>query len=86
MWDNYFAEAGEDSAATVRAMESDVLLFSGESILLERDLKKAIARGDRYENWYEGERGSWLDRIWKSDFIKWGSFVLGVWFGAYAAS
>ena len=54
----------------MRALESDIALFSGEVILLERDLKAAIARGDRYAEQYDIEKGNWFERLWESEAVK----------------
>jgi hypothetical protein len=84
--ETYLNEAMGDSTVAVRLMETDILLFSGEVIMLEKDLKKATARGDRYSAQYEEEKGNWFERLWESDAMKTIVFVLGVWMGIYASS
>ena len=85
MWDSYLKEAGGDSISAHAAMESDVLLYSGEVIDLEADLRKAVARGDRLATWYDEEHGNWFERLWDSDAMKTIIFVAGVWLGIYAS-
>ena len=66
-------------------MEADILLFSGEVIDMEADLKKAVSRGDRLAKWYNEEKGNWFERLWNR--IKFAvGLTAGVWLGSYAAN
>jgi len=85
VFESYLAAAGNDSTAAVAAMEADIILFSGEVLVLERDLKVERASVDRYEKLYNIERGNWIEQIWNSDFMRWASFVFGVWLGTQSS-
>jgi hypothetical protein len=85
VWDDYLAVAEGDSVLAHTNMESDILLFSGEVIDLEADLKKEEARSDRLSTWFAEERGNWFDRLYDSEAMKFIVFVAGVWLGTYAA-
>jgi hypothetical protein len=82
---SYLAEASGDSTVAIAQMESDILLFSGEVVMLETDVKKATSRGDRYAAEFKEEQGNWFDKLWASDAIKTILFGLGVWLGTYAS-
>ncbi len=68
--DSYLAAAEGDSVAATAAMEADIILFSGEVLLLERDVAVATARGDRYAEWYGIEKQSWFEKLWESEAVK----------------
>ena len=85
VWDDYLKQAGGDSISAHMAMEADVVLFLGEVIDLEADLKKSDARGDRLAKWHDEAVGGWFEQLWGR--IKFAvGLTIGLWLGVYAGS
>ena len=84
VWNEYLKTAEGDTLTAITNMENDYNLFVIGGIALEKDLKNATSRGDRYAKQFDEERGSWFDRLWDSEVVKTLIFIAGVWLGIYA--
>lgn len=82
---SYLAEAGGDTALAMAQMGSDIMLFTGDIEQLERDVRVATARADKYQTWYAAESRNWFERLWDSEVVKTLLFVLGFLAGAHTA-